>query len=241
MGVWEEIPPLNPAGEKSRRFTALWLCNSLFRVTYCCGSLSTSFSYMGLGLVGSYGVWGGGIWRSCAGYIHFCSLASQVPMASLLPGKSVWMGLTALEWQWLTAEVAGWLQCKSYFSCFISASWVLFCNGEADVIYWVNLHFSDVARAMVMSENQLRWTAVLLPLTTVTPSHLAEIAMRATHSLRGMCERALGSELFSRWASVTVMFCVPCLTTVGGILGLPSLHCAALLSWDHPLVSEEKK
>lgn len=143
-------------------------------------------------------VWGRGIWRSCAEYIHFCSSASQVAMASLLLGKHICMGLTAFDWQWLTDEVAGWLQCKSNFSCFISASWVLFCNGEGGVIYWVNLHFSDVARAMVMSESQLRWTAALLPLTTLTPSHGAEIAVRATGCLCGMCDRALGSRFFSQ-------------------------------------------
>lgn len=53
VGVWKEIPPLNQMGEKSRRFTAPWISSSLFRVTYCCGSLSTSFYYTGLGLVGS--------------------------------------------------------------------------------------------------------------------------------------------------------------------------------------------
>lgn len=109
-------------------------------------------------------IWGREAWRPCA---EPCSSPSQGCSAA---GKPAWMGLRAPDWQWLTAEVAGWLQCKSNFSCFISASWVLSCNGEAGVIYWVNLHFSDVARATVMSESQLRWRVVQLPLTCVTPS-----------------------------------------------------------------------
>lgn len=103
VGVWEEIPLLNPVGEKSRLFTAPQLSSSLFRVTYCCDSLSTSFYYTGPGLVGSCDVCGGGggMWRSCAEYIHFCSLASQVPMASLLLWKSGWglQPLTGSDWQ----------------------------------------------------------------------------------------------------------------------------------------------
>lgn len=49
---------------------------------------------------------------------------------------------------------------------------------------------------MVMSEIQSRWTAVLLLLTSVTPS-LAETAVGATCCLCGMCERlwALHSSL----------------------------------------------
>lgn len=83
----------------------------------------------------------------------------ELPRPVCSPGSLFGWGSQALDWQWLTAEVAGWLQCKSNFSCFISASWVLFCNGGAGVIYWVNLHFSDVARAAVMTESQLRRAA----------------------------------------------------------------------------------
>lgn len=162
----------------------------------------------------------------------------------------LWMGLTALDWQWLTAEVACWLQCKSNFSCFISASWVLFCNGEAGMIYWVNLHFSDVAKAMVMSESQLRWTAVLLLLTTDTLT--PDCNCHEGHTLfMWYVWKGLGSGLFlsrivtSWWASVMMMyrwkFCVPCLTTLGGVLGLPLSTVQSCWAENHPLLVEEKK
>lgn len=79
------------------------------------------------------------------------------------------------------------------FSLFISASWVLSCNGEASVIYWVNLHFSGVARAMVMRESQLRWAAVLLPLPLWHPP--SQLKYHEGHTLLWHVRKALSSPL----------------------------------------------
>lgn len=139
----------------------------------------------------------------------------ELPRPVCSPGRLLGWGSRALDWQWLTAEVAGWLQCKSNFSCFISASWVLFCNGGAGVIYWVNLHFSDVARAVLMTESQLRRAAVprcspARPLPPGSERHQGLGLHTPGGGGPGPCSRALSPHG------------EPCLATRGGAGGLPT-------------------
>lgn len=167
--MWDEISPLNPVEEKPRSFTASWCCHSQFRVTYSCGSLSTSFYYRHLVLLA---------FVRCV-----CMVLCEGPMLSIFTSAS-WLlrfpwpvcywevcldGAYSPWWALIDSWSGRLTSVQIQFSHFISASWVQFCSSEAGVIYWVNLHFSDVATAMVMSESQLRWTAVLLVLT---PWHL---------------------------------------------------------------------
>lgn len=160
--------PLNAAGEKSRLFTAPWFSSSPLRATYCSGSLSTSFYYRGLGLVGSCGV------KEYEGPV--LSIFPSVPWLPKFPWPVYYQGSLAGAYRpWLAVTDRWSLRLTSMqiqFSLFISASWVLSCKGEAGVIYWTNLHFSGVARAMVMRESQLRWAAVLLLLLWHPPSWL---------------------------------------------------------------------
>lgn len=205
---------------------------SLLRVTFCCGSLSTSFYYRGLCLLGSCGV------KEYEGPV-----LSVFPSVPWLP-KSPWPvyyqeSLAGAYRPWLAVTDRWSLRLTSMqiqFSLFISASWVLSCNGEAGVIYWVNLHFSGVARAMVMRESQLRWAAVLpLPLPLWHPP--SWLKCHEGHTLL-WCIRLcalLSSTVTSQWVHVTLMhpwyLCVHCLTSLGGITGLPSFYCVVLLSW----------
>lgn len=83
----------------------------------------------------------------------------------------------------------------------------------------------------------------------LTPSHLAEIAMRAIRCLHGMWERlwALSISLRDHHLLVGVCNDVP-LVVLGALfdrfgqcLGTPIFPLCSLLSWDHPLLLEEKK
>jgi len=186
-------------------------------------------------------VWGGGTRRSCADCVHCCSLAPK--FGQFATGEACPEELTALAWQRQTAGVAGRLQGRAAVSRVISASWVLFCNGEAGVIYWVNLHFSDAARAVVVSESRRRCMAVLLPLAPwCPPTRLASPRGPRVGSVgcgkgSGLCARPSGLSPLGGPCHGVVL---PCLTALDGIWGLPSSRCAASLSWDRPELLEEK-
>lgn len=204
---------LESSRKNSGRFTDPWLFGTLL-----CGSLSSRHYYQ---------VWV--LWCVCGGKGNVKTLCWALLLT--FPGpqccrEACRMGLRAPDWQWLTAEVAGWLQCKSNFSCFISASWVLSCNGEAGVIYWVNLHFSDVARATVMSESQLRWRALLLLLTCVTPS--LPPAWWSQHEGCTVCVPCRGHASLSSSHRLSPLsgrqVGVPCVTTLCRAVGLQSFR-----------------